>query len=75
VPTKEYFRIRRADLWCIGRQLWKAMEKTPVVGRQRGDGLGGLKDPRLGHVSMNPGFTNVSFALNPSSPEAREMDR
>jgi hypothetical protein len=36
VPTKEYFRIRRADMRYIGRQLWKAMEKTLLSGGREG---------------------------------------
>jgi hypothetical protein len=36
VPTKEYFRIRRADFRFIGRQLWKTMEKMLLVGGREG---------------------------------------
>jgi hypothetical protein len=36
VPTKEYFRIRRADMRYIGRQLWKVMEKTLLSGGRVG---------------------------------------
>ncbi len=36
VPTKEYFRIRRADMRYIGRQLWKAMEKMLLAGGRNG---------------------------------------
>jgi hypothetical protein len=33
VPTKEYFRIRRADMRYIGRQLWKkeARDDGPMI--------------------------------------------
>ncbi|WP_157788324.1 hypothetical protein [Bradyrhizobium japonicum] len=37
VPTKEYCRIRRADLRYLGRRLWKAMEKTLLAGGRRGE--------------------------------------
>lgn len=36
VPTKEYFRIRRADMRFIGRRLWKAMEKMLLSGGRAG---------------------------------------
>jgi hypothetical protein len=36
VPTKEYFRIRRADMRYIGRQLWKVLEKTFLSGGRSG---------------------------------------
>lgn len=36
VPTKEYFRIRRADMRYVGRQLWRAMEKTLLSGKREG---------------------------------------
>lgn len=36
VPAKEYFRIRRADMRYIGRQFWKMMEKTLLVGGRQG---------------------------------------
>ncbi len=36
VPTKEYCRIRRADLRYIGRQLWKKMETMLVPGGRQG---------------------------------------
>lgn len=35
VPTKEFFRIRRADMRYVGRQLWKSMEKTLLSGKER----------------------------------------
>ena len=37
VPTKEYFRIRRADMRYIGRQVWKAFEKMLLVGGRQGN--------------------------------------
>ncbi|WP_156489451.1 hypothetical protein [Bradyrhizobium sp. DOA1] len=36
VPTKEYCRIRRADLRYVGRRLWKAMEKMLLSGGRVG---------------------------------------
>jgi hypothetical protein len=36
VSTKEYFRIRRADMRYIGRQLWKTIEKTLLSGGREG---------------------------------------
>lgn len=36
VPTKEYCRIRRADLRYLGRQLWKTMEATLLSGGRQG---------------------------------------
>jgi hypothetical protein len=36
VPTKEYYRIRRADMRYIGRQLWKVMEKMLLAGGRNG---------------------------------------
>lgn len=47
VPIKEYFRIRRADMRFIGRQLWKAMEKTLLSGGRRGPEWTAMMD-RLG---------------------------
>jgi hypothetical protein len=35
VPVKEYFRIRRADMRYIDRQLWKTMEMTLLSGAER----------------------------------------
>jgi hypothetical protein len=43
VPTKEYCRIRRADLRYIGRQLWKTMEKTLLAGGRDGAEWSSLK--------------------------------
>lgn len=36
IPTKEYYRIRRADMRFIGRKVWKAMEKMLLVGGRSG---------------------------------------
>ena len=36
VSIKEYFRIRRADMRYIGRQLWKVMEKMLLAGGRSG---------------------------------------
>ena len=36
VPVKEFFRIRRADMRYIGRQLWKTMEKMLLAGGRNG---------------------------------------
>jgi hypothetical protein len=36
VPTKAYFRIRRADMRYLGRQLWKTLEKTLLSGGRDG---------------------------------------
>jgi hypothetical protein len=36
VPVKEYFRIRRADMRYVGRQLWKTLEKTSLSGGREG---------------------------------------
>jgi hypothetical protein len=44
VPTKEYYRIRRADMRYIGRQLWKAMETTLLAGGRRGSEWAALQD-------------------------------
>jgi hypothetical protein len=44
VPTKEYFRIRRADMRYVGRQLWKAMEKMLLSGGREGADWALLKD-------------------------------
>jgi hypothetical protein len=44
VPVKEYFRIRRSDMRYIGRQLWKAMEKTLLSGGRRGHEWQNLQD-------------------------------
>jgi hypothetical protein len=42
VPSKEYFRIRRADMRYIGRQLWKTMEKMLLAGGRQGSEWEGL---------------------------------
>ena len=36
VLTKDYFRIRRADMRYIGRRLWNAMEKMLLAGGRQG---------------------------------------
>lgn len=36
VPTKEYYRIRRADMRYIGRLLWKTLEKRCLAGGRQG---------------------------------------
>ena len=36
VPTKEYYRIRRADMRFIGRRLWKAFETMLLAGGRQG---------------------------------------
>jgi hypothetical protein len=51
VPTKEYFRIRRADMRYIGRQLWKALEKTVLTGGRQGADWRGLQDCLRGELS------------------------
>ena len=47
VPTKEYFRIRRADMRYIGRQLWKSFEKMLLAGGRQGSEWRGLQDELL----------------------------
>jgi len=42
VKTREFFRIRRADMRYIGRRLWKAFEKTLLAGGRTGDDWRGL---------------------------------
>jgi hypothetical protein len=44
VPTKEYFRIRRADMRYIGRRLWRALEKTCIAGGREGKEWSSLAD-------------------------------
>jgi hypothetical protein len=44
VPTKEYFRIRRADMRYIGRQLWKSMEKALLSGGRNGPEWSAMSD-------------------------------
>ncbi|MGM3083806.1 hypothetical protein ACS2UT_27025, partial [Bacillus cereus group sp. BC311] len=48
VPTKEYFRIRRADMRYIGRQVWKVMEKTLLAGGRQGLDWRNLQDQVIG---------------------------
>lgn len=43
-PVKEYFRIRRADMRYIGRQLWKLLEKMLLAGGRKGSDWMDLKD-------------------------------
>jgi hypothetical protein len=50
VPTKEYFRIRRADMRFIGRQLWKAMEKMLLDGDRQGNDWQALQRQVIIHV-------------------------
>lgn len=50
VPTKEYFRIRRADMRYIGRQLWKSIEKMLLTGGRDGAEWQELQD----HVRRRP---------------------
>ena len=47
VPTKEYFRIRRADMRYIGRQVWKAFEKMLLAGGRQGNEWQELKQRSL----------------------------
>jgi hypothetical protein len=44
VPTKEYCRIRRADLRYLGRRVWKLMEKTLLAGGRDGTEWRALMD-------------------------------
>lgn len=44
VPTKEYCRIRRADLRYIGRQVWKTMEGMLMAGGRQGAEWRALQD-------------------------------
>lgn len=44
VPTKEYCRIRRADLRYVGRRLWKAMEKMLLSGGRKGATWSDMKE-------------------------------
>lgn len=44
VLTKEYYRIRRANMRYIGRQLWKVMEKMLLTGRRDGADWRDLQD-------------------------------
>jgi hypothetical protein len=47
VLTKEYFRIRRADMRYIGRQLWKLLEKVFLAGGRKGSDWTHLKNHML----------------------------
>jgi hypothetical protein len=53
VPVKEYFRIRRADMRYIGRQLWKVMETSLLSGGRKGADWTALKNSLLNHVASN----------------------
>ena len=44
VASKVYFRIRRADMRYIGRQMWKVMEKMLLAGGRQGDEWRGMQD-------------------------------
>lgn len=44
VPTKEFFRIRRADMRFIGRRVWRALEKTLLSGGRQGQEWRALQD-------------------------------
>jgi hypothetical protein len=47
VPTKEYCRIRRADLRYIGRRLWKALATTVVGGDRNSAVWSSLKNAMI----------------------------
>jgi hypothetical protein len=51
--VKEYFRIRRADMRYIGRQLWKVMETSLLSGGRKGADWTALKNSLLNHVASN----------------------
>jgi hypothetical protein len=55
VSTKEYFRIRRADMRYIGRQLWKTMEKTLLSGGREGAEWTMLKSSLLAAAGTRTG--------------------
>ncbi len=44
VPTKEYCRIRRADLRYLGRRFWKTMEKMLLSGGRKGADWSDMKE-------------------------------
>lgn len=50
VPTKTYFRIRRADTRYVGRKLWKAFEKMLLVGGRNGSEWTDFKNRMLAGV-------------------------
>jgi hypothetical protein len=54
VPVKEYFRIRRADMRYIGRQLWKTFEKTLLSGGRDGADWALLKGHLLTAIGTAP---------------------
>lgn len=47
VPTKEYYRIRRADMRFIGRLLWKNLEKICLAGGRSGQEWANLQSRLL----------------------------
>jgi hypothetical protein len=47
VPSKEYYRIRRADMRYIGRLLWKTLETMCLAGGRTGAEWLGLQDQFL----------------------------
>jgi hypothetical protein len=44
VPTKEFFRIRRADMRYVGRRVWRAFERTLLAGGRQGEEWQALQD-------------------------------
>ncbi len=54
VPVKEYYRIRRADMRYIGRQLWKMLEKTLLSGGRAGADWGRLREHLLITIGTAP---------------------
>ncbi|WP_456767376.1 hypothetical protein [Bradyrhizobium sp. USDA 3650] len=56
VPTKEYCRIRRADLRYVGRRLWKIMEKMLLSGGRNGADWSDMKEKvaTAGHALDRP---------------------
>jgi hypothetical protein len=54
VPTKEYYRIRRADMRYIGRKLWQALEKTLLADGRQGREWAGLKDRFIVNLKAAP---------------------
>jgi hypothetical protein len=54
VPTKEFFRIRRADMRYVGRQFWKSMEKMLLSGGREGADWALLKDQLRQRLSSMP---------------------
>jgi hypothetical protein len=54
VPTKEYFRIRQADMRYIGRQLWKRLEKPLLSGGREGTDWALLKGHLVTAIGTAP---------------------